>query len=193
MSEENQAETVVVAPENIPPALKPIVSVTHNGVTLDFYPTSFQRAGEDMKGVVYPALTRDYVTAQFEAVKAFFGADVVAGWITSKVKQICQGVAEEVCDTKKNLKGEEEVDWTTMALHLGDFAKEIVAPVSRGESIPALVARQTELFAAISNLDEADPEYVIKAVKWGKEIKQIEAAKAAKRRNVAPKLVGEPA
>ncbi len=131
-----------------------------------------------------------------DKVTAFFGADQIASWISSKVKQICQGVAEEVCDTKKSLvngKEQEEVDWTTMGLHLTDFAKEIVAPVSRGESIPALRTRQMELMAAMCELDENDSEYLNKARAMGKEVKQIEAAIANKRRNVTPKLEGQPA
>lgn len=173
---------------------KPAVLLNIKGVP--FVETELQRAGEDKKGLIYPAIPKDFILEQFAALAAMLKEagkelpplfnviplDVVARQTFSKQKQQNQVLYTETFET--------EDDWSTA--NMAEFEKYITEgkSVSRGETKAELEAQQAELVDDL--IAAGEKQDMVEFLSISNQLKAIKEAIEAKSRNRKAKATPAP-
>lgn len=158
----------------------PVAVITRNGIDLPLFETEIKRAGEDKKGVKYPAPDKKWLAQNLDKVTQWIGPDQIASWVNGKLKQQFQGLFEEACEPKDPTKPDGDVDYATF--NLEDFIKLATELSPRGESMNDLKDRQADLLAQMIELDMDNPDDVQLYKKFAAEAKGIKTAIESKRR-----------
>lgn len=172
------SEEINAAPESTNNVL-----VTIKGIP--FVETKLARAGEDKKGLVYPAPSKEWANANFDKLVEYVTPKRVVSWVIGKLKAAAQAEFFDSC-VKKDAAGEptgELVEgWENI------FTKAMEDIDSRGDTLKEIEAEIASLIPKLISSTISDEES--RAIK--NRVQVLLVMQEKKKRTRASKLVEDP-